>query len=104
MATGSIKKVSNDSADNYCKMPDGTLIQWGQANIASQGATAKSKVINFQIPINNVNHLALALVANSSDDVRLTATGYTTTSFTVWVRDVAATTRYFTWLAISRWK
>ena len=21
--------VSNDSANNYCKMPDGTLIQWG---------------------------------------------------------------------------
>lgn len=104
MATDIIKKVSNDSTNNYCKMPDGTLIQWGQGNIVSGGSTAKSKVINFAVPIDNINHLALALVVNSSDDVRLTASGYTTTSFTVWIKDVTTATRYFTWMAISRWK
>ena len=30
MATGTITKVMNDSNTGYCKMPDGTLICWGE--------------------------------------------------------------------------
>lgn len=30
MATGTIQKVMNDSDNGYCKMPDGTLICWGE--------------------------------------------------------------------------
>lgn len=37
MATGSIKKVSNDSASGYCKMPDGTLICWGTLTATTSG-------------------------------------------------------------------
>ena len=29
MAQGIMQKVTNDSGTLYCKMPDGTLIQWG---------------------------------------------------------------------------
>lgn len=28
MASGVIEKLSNDSANGYCKFPDGTLICW----------------------------------------------------------------------------
>ena len=35
MAIGKIKKVTNDSGSGYCKMPDGTMIQWGTASITS---------------------------------------------------------------------
>ena len=37
MATGSIRKVSNDSASGYCKMPDGTLICWGTITATVSG-------------------------------------------------------------------
>lgn len=36
MASGVIEKLSNDSANGYCKFPDGTLIQWS-STITSAG-------------------------------------------------------------------
>lgn len=35
MASGVIEKLSNDSANGYCKFPDGTLICWGSVTISS---------------------------------------------------------------------
>ena len=35
MASGIIEKLSNDSANGYCKFPDGTLICWGSVTISS---------------------------------------------------------------------
>ena len=34
MASGIIEKLSNDSANGYCKFPDGTLICWGSVTIS----------------------------------------------------------------------
>lgn len=39
MASGIIKKLSNDSANGYCKFPDGTLIQWGSTTTSASGMT-----------------------------------------------------------------
>lgn len=33
MATGTIEKVTNNSSSGYCKMPDGTLIQYGKFTV-----------------------------------------------------------------------
>lgn len=35
MATGTITKVSNDSGTGYCKMADGTMLQWGTLSLTS---------------------------------------------------------------------
>ena len=35
MASGIIEKLSNDSANGYCKFPDGTLICWGSVTVSS---------------------------------------------------------------------
>lgn len=58
MATGSIKKVSNDSASGYCKMPDGTLMQWGTYKTTATSVTQTGSLymvtlrpnITFPIP------------------------------------------------------
>lgn len=34
MASGTIKNFANDGGNGYCKMPDGTLIQWGTMTVA----------------------------------------------------------------------
>ena len=39
MASGIIEKLSNDSANGYCKFPDGTLIQWGDTYTSASGMT-----------------------------------------------------------------
>ena len=39
MASGIIEKLSNDSANGYCKFPDGTLIQWGSTSASASGMT-----------------------------------------------------------------
>ena len=39
MASGIIEKLSNDSANGYCKFPDGTLIQWGDTTTSASGMT-----------------------------------------------------------------
>ena len=39
MASGVIEKLSNDSANGYCKFPDGTLIQWGSTTTSASGMT-----------------------------------------------------------------
>lgn len=104
MAAGSIKKVSNDSASNYCKMPDGTLIQWGQGNIQTTAGSSVNKTINFSQAFNNVNYIAIGLNPNTGDPITMTASAYTDTSMRVNVKDIATTTRYFTWFVIGRWK
>lgn len=40
MATGTIKKVMNESGSDYCKMPDGTLICWGNVTMPSNGTAS----------------------------------------------------------------
>lgn len=50
MAAGKTDKVTNDSSagsgSGYCKMPDGTLIQWGAATVASGSFTG-----SFSLPV-----------------------------------------------------
>ena len=47
MATGTMEKVTNNSGSGYCKMPDGTLIQWSDITIE---ANASNVQITFEIP------------------------------------------------------
>ena len=41
MASGTIKMTTNDSGTGYCKMPDGTMICWGQIVITGKAGTAR---------------------------------------------------------------
>lgn len=77
---------------------------WGQGNIATTANSSVNKTITFPQTFNNVNYLAISLNPNTGDPIIMTASAYTTTSMRVNVKDIATTTRYFTWFVIGRWK
>lgn len=47
MATGTITKVMNDSRSGYCKMPDGTLICYGNVMMPSDGTASITFATSF---------------------------------------------------------
>ena len=107
MAQGTIKQVTNNSGSNYCKMPDGTLLQWGIANEYTPGNT---KDVVVQMPIAFTS--TYTIVANgqvASDttnyEVIIVIQPNSGSQFTAHIRNTtAAYTRQFYWLAIGRWK
>lgn len=122
MAIGKIKKVTNDSGSGYCKMPDGTMIQWGTASITSgtfiNTNTGSSGMwdlsCNFTFPF--------SFAAGSSPRVFGTAkystghmipVGFFSSSATTAACELydfyqrvpsASTPYYIEWTAIGRWK
>ena len=94
MATGTIKQTTNNSGTGYCKMPDGTLIQWGRLSgitvnltaLGNSGLYGQTYVANngivfpiafvdssyfvtgsFQYSTGNVFPLAVAYTAQATD-------------------------------------
>lgn len=105
MAKTSVNKVTNDSSasggSGYCKMPDGTLIEWGAATVASGSFTG-----SFSLPV------PLYRIQDSSITLTPLQTG---TDFNVNYADssnseikfgrtpnTSASTYY--WIACGRWK
>ena len=98
MATGTISVMTNESGSKYCKMPDGTYIQWDTATInsGSDRATIGFTKFNGGVPVFlisssgsgtfRVNNLAdyYAIVACNEGNVSTNKTIY--------------------WVAIGRWK
>lgn len=98
-----MEKVTNNSESGYCKMPDGTLIQWGSEKIASG---TSSKAIAFQIAFNNANNVSVTLCPgyDNSIYVPLVWGGLTTTGFTVYRSSSESFNQAVKWTAIGRWK
>lgn len=98
MATGTIKQVTNNSTSNYCKMPDGTLIQWGSVTVAADSYVVTAY---FSVPFTNANYAACVQAKETgtawnvgdvrSDRMRIGRTPST-----------AANNYYY--IAIGRWK
>lgn len=49
MANRTISQTWNESASGYCKMPDGTLLQWG-LTVIERKSGINSTSVDFQIP------------------------------------------------------
>lgn len=113
MATGSIKKVSNDSASGYCKMADGTLLQWGnmdglsfnnQPSLSGYRTMVQSFIdTNYRVLINpyltGVSNYMFRCGANPDTPNR-----FTWTMFSGDGTAITTTGRGFNFLAIGRWK
>ena len=104
--TGTIKKVMNDSGSSYCKMPDGTLIQWGEERDKSNQAQ-----ITFSEAYVSIPTVFLTPVYNYQRTVRCSlGVVATTTGFTLWAYDTdtnnwsTSTDLWFYWVAVGRWK
>lgn len=116
MATGTIKKVMNDSGNGYCKMQDGTLICWGefttnrsQYSVTVNGAMyAATADVNISFPKEFVSIPSLSMLsADNSCPVMYCVTTVSKIATMQVQRHVnngppdGATWRY---IAIGRWK
>lgn len=93
----------NESDANYCKMPDGTLIQWGEASIV---AGAAKTTVTFPIAFINTNYTVSAIgVYTFTRVVSFVYAAQTTTTIDIYdsLEDVSQG-ETFKWLAIGRWK
>lgn len=118
MASGIIEKLSNDSANGYCKFPDGTLIQWGTSRITSGSTSVYVSPINLahvtiQFPISfaSTNYLVFGSGRHSTGaSIAIAQVGEEKTSCSVHWWDAAARTfstsapLVVKWCAIGRWK
>lgn len=110
MATSLMEKVTNnsgsDSNGNYCKMPDGTLIQWGTARGTGE--------YYFPVSFVDVSYVVFVGVGypTPSDITNISVLGghpqnQSKFSIIVFNTDGSAPSKanvLFRWLAIGRWK
>ena len=109
MATSTIKQVTNNSGSNYCKMPDGTLIQWGKESVASKTEKASlgyhgSKAVTFAMAFVS---LPVVIVCPHEDAGYWNSgcTDITNIGFKASIAgDQPSVARTVEWLAIGRWK
>lgn len=116
MASGTIKNFANDSGTGYCKMPDGTLIQWGRISVNNVpitdawGALYESPIqrsgVVFPIPfINEPCVVASATVSPTAWLENLNSDREGLASFyLVRPTSTSGTNGYVNWQAIGRWK
>lgn len=109
MATGKIIPVMNNSGNGYCKMTDGTAIEWGRTNSG------------INIPINTVSEVELVYPKAFASDlviVHVTPETILADKFHISVTNIepakckvyiynghsASVSLTFRWIAIGRWK
>ena len=98
---------------SYCKMPDGTLIQWGRVKITTGTGSAPlgytgSATVSFPIPFKNK---AIPVVITSPEEnagywnssVSYNGIGYTQCTIML-AGDQSSTERQVLWMAIGCWK
>lgn len=112
MATGTIEKVTPTKGGNnpfYCKLPDGTMMQWGSTGQYSSGATA-TYTITLGEPFYDSGYYVVANSAYFSEAGSYEGTVCTVkitdkSHFDVHVRNVTNTyTNALRWFAVGRWK
>lgn len=110
MASGTIAQGMNNSGAGYCKMPDGTLIQWGrhasEVSVAASGGRAED-TITFPITFVDANYIpsvsdTTSVCTQRRTAIRTRSAGslglyYENTNPGAWTPTVY-------WQAIGRWK
>lgn len=101
--TDKLLPESAESGTGYCKLADGTLIQWGENIIA---ATNSKVHITFPISFINAAYAMCALpLFNSTRAVSCVVAGQVATGMDIYrsSNDLSSTQQIY-WLAIGRWK
>lgn len=103
MATSTIKQVTNTSGSGYCKMPDGTLIQWGY-NIIDANKDVVD--ITFEIAFADALYGFTTMSVFANDRTMTYVYGSATaTGIRVYSRVNPVTLEQrFKWIAVGRWK
>lgn len=106
MATSTIQQVMNTSGINYCKMPDGTLICWGNVTITNVAANSTgATTVTFPISFISTPKIVVS-VGTGSPLQRFASFGNeSATGFTFYIGVVSASTAMGGhYIAIGRWK
>ena len=105
-----VNPVNNDSGNNYCKMPDGTLIQWGVKSYSGTIAVNGTATDTVTFPVSFVN-AGYSLVCNLMTSVPSQRTASlstrSTTSATISLQNnytSASDGATYSWIATGRWK
>ena len=103
MASGTITNFATDSGTNYCKMSDGTLIQWGEAIIPIE---SPSITVTFPLPFFSANYSITAMgVFTFTRDIDFVYAAQTTTKIDIYHGAADLTHAVgFKWMAVGRWK
>lgn len=104
MATSMVKKVTNTSSSGYCKMPDGTLIQWGNSTIPSGG---ESVTVSFPLAFYDGAAYAFSALPAfaTSRTMALVFSARASASIKVHANVNPLTSpQLFMWVAAGRWK
>ena len=96
MATSTIKQVTNNSDNGYCKMPDGTLIQWG---IEASASDATTDIIMSE-SFNGTNYIVVGVDYGGYSGYA-TFAQMLTNKFRIYRHGGTSQQQ---WLAIGRWK
>ena len=103
-----IQQQTNDSSAGYCKMPDGTLIQWGIIAVAREKGINTSDLINYLIPFIDFPRTFASMNTSAyAPYLRVFPGESTKSTLRVTVLnegDTAFAEAYASWLAIGRWK
>lgn len=99
----------NDSGEGYCKMPDGTLIEWGSAGGGGTQGTSAMYPVTFSIPFTYAPELSCVPYNDSNghyDNISVSYVDISGAGFTIRLSRpssgyIGAVTR---WIAIGRWK
>ena len=115
MASGIIEKLSNDSANGYCKFPDGTLMCWGTFSGESGVATTQegslyiavlSLSITFPVAF-SAKPVVMFSPSGNPYNIPTSSVEYSTTGITkLCLSRPNSGNIYpeFSWFAVGRWK
>ena len=89
----------SQSGSDFCKLPDGTLIQWGHASVSA----LTTQVIMSTSFKDTSYHVEITLIANSNNATNVTGiSNVTANTFTFGVNTLSSGGA--NWLAIGKWK
>ena len=105
MAAGKTDKVTNDSSagsgSGYCKMPDGTLIQWGSVIVPIGSYTAN---ISLPVPLYKLQDSSITLTPlQTGTDFNINYSDSSTSSIRIGRTPNTSDSVYY-WIALGRWK
>jgi hypothetical protein len=109
MGSGVIRKITNDSSANYCKMPDGTQILWNQIAFPNSG----TQNITFSQPFSSAPRVVSSWSFGTGDNVagdipalKIYSTSASGFSVTIGgeVPSEMMGALLFSYIAIGRWK
>ena len=118
MASGTIQRENALSGSNYCKMPDGTLLCWGEIGISGVAVTTawgsvyesgrQNVSVSFPMTFKNAPTLLTRLrtspVTFLEDNLSASTTGIGGAFWLMRPQSITDVSGSIHWLAVGRWK